>query len=122
MKYYSKTHEYALVNGETARIGISAHAAKELGDITYVELPEVDHDLIVGDPLGVVESVKAASDVFSPVSGTVVNVNSALDDYPAIINESPEEDGWICELENIDLIELEDLMSEEDYLKLIDNA
>ena len=118
-KHYTKDHEWVKVEGDDVVIGISEHAAKELGDITYVELPKEDADVIVGDSIGVVESVKAASDVYSPVSGTVVAVNKALDDDPGIINASPEERGWICKLANIDLAELEDLMDEAAYEKYL---
>lgn len=119
MKYYSKDHEWVKAIGEEAYIGVSEFAAKELGDITFVELPDLGKDLIVGDVLGVVESVKAASDVFSPISGTVTEVNMELDDDPGRINTSAEEDGWICKLENIDLGELEDLMDEKAYQKFL---
>lgn len=118
-KYFLKTHEWAKVDGDEAIIGISSYAAKELGDITYVELPKEGADVIVGDAIGVVESVKAASDVYSPLSGTVIAVNRNLDDDPGIVSNSPEEKGWICKLENIDLDELEDLLSEEDYQKYL---
>ena len=118
-KYYSKTHEWAIIEGEEATVGISAYAARELGDITYVELPKVSSDVIVGDSVGVVESVKAASDVYSPLSGTVNAVNKNLDDDPGLVSNSPEEKGWIYKLENIDLDELEELMSEEDYAKYL---
>ena len=118
-RYYTKDHEWVKVDGEEAVIGISTFAANELGDITYVELPKEDSDVIVGDTIGVVESVKAASDVYSPVSGTVIAVNKALDDDPGIINHSPEDRGWICKLENIDLAELEDLMDEFAYAKFV---
>lgn len=119
MKYYSKEHEWVKVDGEQAYIGISAHAAEELGDITYVELPQDGADLIVGDVLGVVESVKAASDVYAPISGTVCGVNKNLDEDPSIINSSPEDEGWICKLDNIDMAELEELMDEKDYAKFL---
>ena len=118
-KYYSKTHEWAIIEGEEATVGISAYAAKELGDITYVELPKVSSDVIVGDSVGVVESVKAASDVYSPLSGTVNAINKNLEDDPGLVSNSPEEKGWIYKLENIDLDELEDLMSEEEYAKYL---
>lgn len=117
--YYSKTHEWVKIDGDEATVGISAFATGELGDITYVELPEEDSDVIVGDAIGTVESVRASSEVFSPVSGTIVSVNRALDDDPDLINRSPEDQGWICKLENIDLVELEDLMSEEAYKKYL---
>ena len=118
-KYYSKSHEWAIIDGDEATVGISAYAAKELGDITYVELPKVSSDVIVGDSVGVVESVKAASDVYSPLSGTVTAVNKNLEDDPGLVSNSPEEKGWIYKLENIDLDELEDLLSEEDYAKYL---
>lgn len=119
MKYYSKEHEWARIDGEVAVIGISEHAAHELGDITYVELPAEDADLIVGDALGVVESVKAASDVYAPISGTVCEVNSELEDDPGLINSSAEDKGWICKIENFDLAELEELMDEKAYAKYL---
>ena len=118
-KYYSKTHEWAIIEGEEATVGISAYAARELGDITYVELPKVSSDVIVGDSVGVVESVKAASDVYSPLSGTVNEINKNLEDDPGLVSNSPEEKGWMYRLENIDPDELEDLMSEEDYAKYL---
>ena len=118
-KYYSQTHEWVKVEGDEAIVGVSSYAAKELGDITYVELPKVSSDVIVGDSVGVVESVKAASDVYSPLSGTVNAVNKNLDDDPGLVSNSPEENGWMYRLENIDLDELEDLMSAEDYAKYL---
>lgn len=117
--YYSKTHEWVKIDGDEATVGISAFATGELGDITYVELPEEDSDVIVGDSIGTVESVRATSDVFSPVSGTIIAVNHTLDDDPDLINRSPEDHGWICKLENIDLVELEDLMDEDAYQKYL---
>jgi len=119
MKYYSREHEWVKLDGDDAVIGITGFAAKELGDITYVELPREGADFIVGDSIGVVESVKDSVDVLSPVSGTVIAINKNLDDDPGIINRSPEEKGWICKLENIDLAEFDDLMEEEDYQKYL---
>ncbi|OGV38564.1 MAG: glycine cleavage system protein H [Lentisphaerae bacterium GWF2_45_14] len=122
MKYYSADHECIWLDGEVAYVGISKHAAEELGDITYVELPEIGHDLILGDTLGVVESVKAASDVYAPASGTVIAVNERLVDDPGLINVSPEDEGWICKLDNIDHDELDELMNEEAYAKYLKEA
>ena len=119
MKYYSEDHEWVEIHGEEATIGISEYAAKQLGDITYVELPSEDDDFIVGDTLGVVESVKAASDIYSPVSGTVVMINDALEDKPNLINESPEDKGWLCKLTNIDTSELDDMMNVDAYEKYL---
>lgn len=118
-KYYSQTHEWVEIDGDEAVVGVSAYAAKELGDITYVELPKISSDVIVGDSVGVVESVKAASDVYSPLSGTVNAVNKNLEDDPGLVSNSPEEKGWMYRLENIDTDELEDLMDEEAYAKYL---
>ena len=119
MKYYSEDHEWVEINGEEATIGISEYAANELGEITYVELPEEDDDFIIGDKLGEVESDKATSDIYSPISGTVSIVNDALIDEPELINESPEEKGWICKLVNIDSSEVNDMMNEDAYFKYL---
>ena len=114
-KYYSETHEWVKTDGEEAIVGISECAAEELGDITFVELPKEGTDLIFGDSVGTIESVKASSEVFSPVSGTVTAVNHALDDDPGLISESAEGKGWLYKLDNIDLAEVEELMTEEAY-------
>ncbi|MGE4564458.1 MAG: glycine cleavage system protein GcvH [Victivallaceae bacterium] len=119
MRYYSEDHEWVEIVGEEAVIGISEYAANELGDITYVELPEEDDDFIIGDKLGEVESVKASSDIYSPISGTVILVNDALIDEPGLINESPEDKGWLCRLGNIDSSEINDMMNEEAYFKYL---
>lgn len=115
MRKYTKDHEWVEFEGDEAMIGITQYAADQLGDITYVELPSEGTDLIVGDVLGVIESVKAASDVYSPISGTIFKANSELDEDPSIINNSPEEDGWICKLSNTDIAEINDLMEKEAY-------
>ena len=117
MKYFSEDHEWVEIDGDEATIGISEYAVNELGDITYVELPAEDEDLIVGDVLGVVESVKTSADIYSPISGTVSAVNDALDDDPGLLNESPEEKGWICKIINFESAELDDMMNEAAYSK-----
>lgn len=119
MKYYSEDHEWVEIEGIEATVGISEYAANELGDITYVELPSEDDDFIVGDTLGVVESVKAASDIYSPISGTVCAINDALEDEPGLINESPEDKGWLCKLINFDTSELDDMMTPDAYAKFL---
>ena len=119
MKYYTEDHEWVEVNGDEATIGISEYAADEMGEVSYVELPEEDDDFIIGDRLGEVESEKTTSDIYSPISGTVSAVNEALADDPELINESPEDKGWICKLINIDSSELDDMMDEEDYQRYI---
>lgn len=122
MKYYTEDHEWVELNGDEAVVGISEYAAEELGEITFVALPEEDDDCNVGDKLAEVESVKAASDIFSPVTGTVCEVNEALFDEPGLLNESPEDKGWICKLTDLaDLTELNDLMNEEAYFRYLDS-
>ncbi len=122
MKNYTKDHEWVQVDGECATIGISEHAAEELGDITFVELPEVGIDFIVGDVLAVVESVKAASDIYAPISGTVKDVNPELENEPGTINSSAEENGWICKIDNFDISEIEGLMNEDAYKAFLKGA
>ena len=119
MKYYSEAHEWILIEDDEAIIGISEYAAEELGDITYVELPVEGDDVTVGDTLGVIESVKAASDVYSPISGTIIEINSDLEDNPGLINESSEKAGWICKLGNINVLELDKLMTPDAYAKYL---
>lgn len=119
MKHYSEEHEWVEIQGDIAIVGVSSHASDELGDVTYVEFPEIGAEFSQGDTMLVVESVKAASDVFAPVSGRVVAVNNALADRPELINESPEEDGWICRLEGFDERELENLMTYDEYQEYI---
>jgi glycine cleavage system H protein len=119
MRYYSEDHEWIEFEDGEVTLGISEYAANELGDITYVELPTEDDDVVVGDTIGVVESVKAASDVYSPVSGTVVAVNDSLEDEPELLNASPEDKGWICKLSNVDDSELEDMMTPDQYAKFL---
>jgi glycine cleavage system H protein len=113
---YSKEHEWVRIEGDKAYIGISNYAQLELGDIVYVELPEIDTQVSVMDVIGVVESVKTASDIYSPISGTIVEVNEELVDSPENINEEPYE-SWITAVKYDDITELEDLMDEDEYAK-----
>ena len=122
MKKFTKDHEWVKIDGDIAYIGISGHAAEELGDITFVEPPEDGTDVIVGDVLAVVESVKAASDIYAPISGSVKEGNVALDDDPGMINTSAEENGWICKLENFDIAEMDALMDEDAYQQYLKDA
>ena len=115
MKKFTKDHEWVSLEGTIATIGVTAYAAKELGDITFVEVPEVDDKATVGEVLTVVESVKAATDVFSPVNGTIVEVNEELEDNPQLVNESAEENGWVCKIEIEDSSTIDALMTEEEY-------
>lgn len=115
MKYYSKEHEWVEIAGGVATMGITSYAANELGDVTFVEFPEIGTQFEQGEAMVVVESVKAAEDVFAPVSGRVIEVNEELVDNPEIVNESPEEEGWFCRLEGADEAELDNLMIHLDY-------
>ena len=115
LKFLS-SHEWARVESDgTITIGISDHAQDLLGDIVFVELPEVGQMLDAENDAAIVESVKAASDVYSPLSGEVIEVNSMIEDQPAIINSSPYEDGWFYKLTPSDMGELNNLLSPEDY-------
>ena len=108
-------HEYAKVDGKIATCGITDFAQAALGDIVFVDLPEVGDDFEKGDSFGSVESVKAASDVYAPVSGTVVEINEALSDEPGLVNGSPEDDAWFIKIEMSDDSEVSDLMDEAAY-------
>jgi len=112
---YTKDHEWIRLDGEVATVGISEHAQSALGDIVYVELPEIGRQVEQGGEAAVVESVKAASDVYAPVGGEVVEGNSALGDDPSLINRDPEGEGWFFKLKLSDPSELDGLMSEADY-------
>ena len=113
---YTESHEWVDASDEgNARIGISDHAQAALGDLVYVELPTVGDELSQGDACAVVESVKAASDIYTPVSGTVIAINEDLDADPAIINSDPYNDGWLFELKLLDTEELEGLKDAESY-------
>ncbi|HON86585.1 MAG: glycine cleavage system protein GcvH [Firmicutes bacterium] len=117
---YTKDHEYVRVEGNKAYVGITFHAQDQLGDVVFVELPEVDSEIKKGEVLATVESVKAVSDVYAPVSGIVVEVNDILTDSPETINNDPYGEGWICAIELSDVSELDDLMSSDDYQKLVE--
>jgi glycine cleavage system H protein len=113
--YFSKEHEWVRVLGGTGKVGISDHAAHELGDVTFVELPKVGTQVKQFGILGSIESVKAASDIYAPVSGKVLAVNGALDTTPELVNESAEEGAWMAEIEIADAGELQNLMTREQY-------
>ena len=112
---YTKEHEWIKLEGETATVGITAFAQSELGDVTYVEVPKVGQKLSKGDPFGVVESVKAVSDIYAPVAGEVIEVNEALNADPSLVNAGAQSDGWFCKLRVKDLGELDRLMDEDAY-------
>jgi glycine cleavage system H protein len=114
-RYFTEEHEWIEVEGETATIGITDYAQQQLGDIVFVEVPAAGTQLAKGKEAAVVESVKAASDVFAPVSGTVTEGNPALEDDPALVNTAPESDGWFFKLTIADQGELEGLLDEAKY-------
>ena len=112
--FYSESHEYVKVEGNIGYIGISDYAQHALGNVVYVDMPDVDDEIEAGEEFGAVESVKAASDLFAPVSGTVVEVNDALDDQPELINQDPYEN-WIVKVELSDKSQLDELMDAKAY-------
>jgi glycine cleavage system H protein len=113
--YYARSHEYVHLDGDVALIGISNYAQKELGDVVFVELPQAGSTVEVGDELGSIESVKAVSELFVPVSGEVIEVNENLTEKPDLVNSDPYGDGWMVKIRMTDMSELEQLMSAEDY-------
>ncbi|AIT09212.1 glycine cleavage system protein H [Candidatus Francisella endociliophora] len=118
---YTKSHEWIKVDGDEVTVGITAHAQSLLGDLVYVELPEVGEEFSAGDDTCVVESVKAASDVYAPIDGEVVAVNDAVVDEPALVNESPFADGWLFKLKVSDESQLDELLSAEAYAENLED-
>lgn len=117
---FATSHEWARDNGDgTATIGISDHAQELLGDVVYVELPEVGDDLTAGEGFSLVESVKAASDVYAPISGEIIDVNEALEDEPELVNASPLEDAWIVKIKIADASQFGELLDESAYQEAI---
>ncbi|MDA0148924.1 MULTISPECIES: glycine cleavage system protein GcvH [Vibrio] len=119
---FTESHEWVRDNGDgTVTIGISEHAQEMLGDVVFVDLPEVESEVDAGDSFSLVESVKAASDIYAPVSGEIVEVNEELDDSPELINEEPYEGGWIAKVKLSDAAELDSLKGAEEYLASIED-
>ncbi|MES2173057.1 MAG: glycine cleavage system protein GcvH [Pseudomonadota bacterium] len=118
-RYFTEEHEWIDVEDEIATVGITDYAQEQLGDIVFVELPVEGATFDKGDDAAVVESVKAASDVYAPISGEVVEANAALEDEPALVNSDAEEDGWFFKLRITDASELEGLMNEAAYKKFV---
>lgn len=117
---YTDSHEWVMDNGDgTVTVGITDHAQEALGDVVFVELPEAGRELDAGDEFGVIESVKAASDLYSPLAGEIVEVNDSLEDSPETVNDSPYGDGWILKLQLADQGDLESLMSADAYKELV---
>ncbi|MEZ0242005.1 MAG: glycine cleavage system protein GcvH [Sphingomonas sp.] len=118
-RYYTEDHEWVEVDGDIGTVGISDYAQGQLGDIVFVEVPDEGKEIGKGDDIAVVESVKAASDVYSPVSGTVIEGNPALADTPELVNEDPEGDGWFFKITLSDPSEVESLMNESAYAEFV---
>jgi glycine cleavage system H protein len=116
---YTKDHEWLNVEGDIATIGITDYAQSQLGDVVFVELPEIGRSVTQGGDAAIVESVKAASDVYGPISGTVTETNAALESDPALVNTAPESDGWFFKLKISDLAELDELMDAESYAAFV---
>ena len=117
--YYTKDHEWAQVDENIVTVGITEFAQNALGEIVYVELPEEGQKVTQNEPFGVVESVKAVSDLFAPVSGTVIEVNTSLGDDPAVLNDNPMNDGWLVRIEMDTEKELANLMRAPEYKKVV---
>ena len=118
--YYSKDHEWAQVDENIVTVGITEFAQNSLGEVVYVELPEEGQKVTQGEPFGVIESVKAVSDLLAPVSGTVIEINMPLGDDPAVLNDDPINDGWLIRIEMDTEKELANLMRAPEYRKLIE--
>jgi glycine cleavage system H protein len=116
---YSKEHEWVATEESVATIGITDHAQEQLGEIVYIELPSVGEKISKDDPFGVVESVKAVSDIYAPVSGTVVEVNEDLPESPETVNEDPYGDGWLIKVKVSDPDDFDDLMDPDEYTELV---
>ena len=118
--YFTEDHEWIKVDGDTGTVGISAYAAKALGDVVFVELPDIGAEFDKGDEAAVVESVKAASEVYAPIGGEVTAVNEALEDAPETVNASPDGDGWFLKIKIADADEISSLMDEAKYKEYCD--
>lgn len=116
---YTKDHEWAFVDGDLATIGITDYAQNELGDIVYIEFPNVGDTFSKGDAIGTIEAVKTVSDIFTPLSGEIIEINEALKDASELVNKDPYGEGWIAKIKLVDPSEINTLLSPEDYKKLI---
>lgn len=112
---FTKTHEWVKKEGDEITLGITAHAQELLGDLVYVELPEVGNTICSGDEIGVVESVKAASDFYAPINGVVVAVNHKVSEDPALVNQSPYDEGWLVKIKPDSSNEIDDLLNADEY-------
>lgn len=119
---YTKTHEWILVDGDVGTVGITDHAQQELGDVTYLELPDTGESVSAGEPFGVVESVKAATDIYAPFDGEVVERNDGVVDTPEVVNTSPYEGAWLIKVKIADPGQLDSLMDGAEYATYADSA
>ncbi|MDB4861263.1 glycine cleavage system protein GcvH [Alphaproteobacteria bacterium] len=120
-KKYTKEHEWVEVDGDTATVGITNHAQESLGDIVFIDLPTVGKEVKSNEELCVIESVKAASDIYAPIDGEVIEINNNLNDDASIVNQDPEKDGWIFKMKIADSNQYNNLMTLEEYLASLDN-
>ena len=118
--YYTKEHIWVKIEGDVATVGITDFAQSQLGDVVFIDLPEVERDVESGEVIATVESIKAVSEIYAPLSGKVISVNEDLGNEPSLINSDPYGDGWICDIQIKDLTEIEDLMTSEDYRAYLD--
>lgn len=119
---YTKEHEWLKVDGDIATVGVTDHAQEQLGDVVYVELPEIGESFDTGEAMGVVESTKAASDVFMPIKGEISEVNEDLPDQPESVNNDPYGEGWLVKIKIDDKSELDELLKPEDYEKYLSES
>ena len=120
-KKYTKEHEWVEINGDMATVGITNHAQESLGDIVFIDLPTVGKEVKSNEELCVIESVKAASDIYAPIDGEVIEINNNLNDDASIVNQDPEKDGWIFKMKISDPSQYNNLMTLEEYLASLDN-
>ena len=120
-KKYTKEHEWVEVDGDTATVGITNHAQESLGDIVFIDLPTIGKEVKSNEELCVIESVKAASDIYAPIDGEVTEINNNLNDDASIVNQDPEKDGWIFKMKISDQSQYNNLMTLEEYLASLDN-
>ena len=119
-RVFTESHEWLLIEGQTVTVGITDHAQEQLGDIVFIELPEIGAEMFEGDELAVIESVKAAGDISMPVSGTILEVNEDLTDNPELVNEEPMDAGWFCRIKVDGEIDSSGFLDEEAYQALIE--
>ncbi|MDC1184868.1 glycine cleavage system protein GcvH [Alphaproteobacteria bacterium] len=120
-KKYTKEHEWVEVDGDTATVGITNHAQESLGDIVFIDLPTVGKEVKSNEELCVIESVKAASDIYAPIDGEVIEINNNLNDDASIVNQDPEKEGWIFKMKISDLSQYNNLMTLDEYLASLEN-